>query len=309
MTPQLPSSATQAVNYSTASSTVTLPKIVNFITGSLTIPAGTTATTGTLTYETSVPAGVAAPASTVRAPASIGGTSLKSLGVLALTVAAPVSFTTTPGFEFTFAQAPSGSTYVAFYDANNPANGWNVISSVGVVNGNSVTFAPQPLTPPQTFVPGDTYYFALVESSAAITPPATTASYTGTKTINDVYGYAFGYPQPSPNVTAPPVTTSYSVATAVSIGSSPYPGPSPATALTDEHVAETDTGSLSNATFTTDSYVGQTVADGTDTLSLYATVAGEPTSQELPKYTTLFATPQKLDQLTGRGHLVQLRRR
>jgi hypothetical protein len=66
--------------------------------------------------------------------------------------------------------------------------------------------------------------------------------------------------------------------------------------VTDELVSETDTGSLSGSTFTTDTWVGQSLANGSYALSLYGTLQQEPTSAVLPQYTTLYTTPQLLDQ-------------
>jgi len=260
------------------------------------LAAATSATTGTLTFETTLPAGVSAASSKLRAPASIGGTNLQTLGYVAFIASAPVSFSTTFGFSFTFATVPTGSTYIAFYDFNQSANGWNIVSGPGVASGNTITFAPQPLTPPTTFVPGDTYFYALVESSKPITA-TTTASYAGTKSVNYTYGYAFGYPSPAPNATAPPATLNYTVATAVSVGQTPFPGTAPSgSAPVDEHVSETDSQSLSASTFTTDEWATVGSTTGSDTLSVLGLVQQEPTSATVPVDQIIYGTPQLIDE-------------
>jgi hypothetical protein len=294
--PTVQTSASESVSFATTASTLALPALPNAPSGSVTLAAATSATTGTLTFETTLPAGVSVASSKLRAPASIGGTNLQTLGYVAFIASAPVSFSTTFGFSFTFATVPTGSTYIAFYDFNQSANGWNIVSGPSVASGNTITFAPQPLTPPTTFVPGDTYFYALVESSKPITA-TTTASYAGTKSVNYTYGYAFGYPSPAPNATAPPATLNYTVATAVSVGQTPFPGTAPSgSAPVDEHVSETDSQSLSASTFTTDEWATVGSTTGSDTLSVLGLVQQEPTSATVPVDQIIYGTPQLIDE-------------
>ena len=140
-----------------------------------------------------------------------------------------------------------------------------------------------------------------MSSSTAITATST-ASYSGTKSVSYQYGYDFAYPAPAPTATEAPTTLNYTVATSVSVGSQPFPGPSPSVSgLVDEHVAETDTQSVQTSTFTTDSWAAESLASGVESLSLYALVQQEPSSADLPVYTTVYATPQLLDQYPETG--------
>jgi len=292
----LPAATTTAVSISGSASVVSFPALANGIAASLTLPATAGAAGGSITYAAAVPSGVIAPAAALRKSAAIGGTNLTTLGIFALTVTGTITTNSTFGFSFTSSVPITGTTYIAYYDANNPANGWNVILGPGVVSTDFIAFAAQAAVPPVTYVKGDTYYFALVESSTVVSAAST---YTGTKTVNYTYGYAFGYPEPGPTATAPPTALSYAVSSTVSAGSATYPGAMPSAsplALTDENVVETDTGALSGSTFTTDSWVAETLTSGQYALSLYGTLQQEPTSAELPTYTTIYGTPQLLDQ-------------
>jgi len=291
----LPASTTTAVSFNGSSSATTFPALSNGISSTVTLPATSSATGASLTYEAALPSGVTAPSASLRQKASIGGTNLTALGFFAFTVTSTVTTNSTFGFSFASSVPITGTTYIAYFDANNPANGWNVLLGPGAVLGDAITFAPQPAVPPVTYVKGDTYFFALVESSTAV---AAASTYTGTKTVNYSYGYAFGYPQPGPTATAPPTTLTYTVASTVTAGSASYPGPNPSAsplALTDVNVAETDSGALSGSTYTTDSWVGETLTNGSYALSLYGTLQQEPTSAELPTYSTIYGTPQLLD--------------
>ena len=288
-----------------SASTTTLVKFAEIssgASGTITLPAANATPTANLSFQAALPTGVAMP-SAVKGREAIGGTSLTTLAVITMSVSSSVTITSTPAFSFTLSGPISGSPYVAYYDENNAGAGWNVLLGPGTISGDTVAFAAVQLTPPLTFVANDTYVFALVTSSTAVAPA--TFAYSGTKTVNYVYGYNFGYPSPVPGSTAPPTTLSYAVSDTVSVGSSPFPGPS-ATGLVDEHVAESDAQSLSTTTFTTDSWVGIASANSANSVYnqlLYGSTQQEPSSANLPTTTTIYATPLTTDQFPAQTGL------
>jgi hypothetical protein len=79
------------------------------------------------------------------------------------------------------------------------------------------------------------------------------------------------------------------------MGTKPFPGPSVA-GLVDEHIAETDTQSLQTSTFATDEWAATTVSGGIADVSLYGLVQQEPSSADLPMFTTIYGAPQLLDE-------------
>jgi len=293
-----PQSYSTSVPFSTSSTTTaTFSTISSGVSGSIVLPAASGTSTASLVFESSLGSGVPAPASFGRRTAqSIGGSNLTLLAAIAMTVSAPVTVTSSPGFSFTVPNAIAGDAYVAYYDANNSSAGWNVLVGPGTASGLTITFPSQSITPPITFVPNDTYIFALVVSSAPATGAA--LSYSGSKTTSFAYGYSFGYPTTPPT----PIPTSIgAIATvAVSVGASPYPATAPTPGLADLHVAESDSASLNTTTFTTDSWIG---VSGTSTYltQTYATVQQEPSSATLPVITTIYGTPQTTDQYPQNG--------
>ncbi|MGA7570547.1 MAG: hypothetical protein WCA80_07055 [Candidatus Aquilonibacter sp.] len=290
-----PSAISTSAPFSTSTTTlVKFAEISNGASGTITLPAANAAATANLSFQAALPTGVATPAA-VKGRAVIGGTNLTTLAVITLSVSSPVTIASTPAFSFTLSGPVSGNAYIAYYDENNAALGWNVLLGPGTVSADTVSFAAVQLAPPVTFVPGDTYVFALITSSTVAASPALT--YSGTKTVNYVYGpgFNFGYPAPSPGTTAPPATLSYTVSDTVSTGSSPFPGPS-TTGLVDEHVAESDVQNLSTTNFTTDSWVGIASANAVYSELLYGSTQQEPSSANLPTTTTIFATPHTTDE-------------
>jgi trimeric autotransporter adhesin len=286
-------STTAALSTSTTAS-VSFAKIANGASLALTLPTVSTVATASMTFQTGLPSTVATPSMrALKSREAIGGSNLQTFAVLTLGVSTTTALTSTPAFAFTLSSAPSGDAYVAYFDENNPGLGWNVLLGPGTISGNTVTFAAQQLTLPVTLVTGDTYVFALILSSTPAST-ATSLSYTGTKTINYSYGFAFGYPSPAPSATAPPTTLSYSVSASVSEGSSPYPSAAPSGVI-DEHVAESDTGSLESLTYATDSWIGITTGATWDEL-LYGTTQQEPSSDNEPVTTTLYTSAQQTDQ-------------
>lgn len=288
-----PTSESASVTLSTTTTTaVQFPAIASGASGTITLPAANASTTAKLTFQSSLPTGVATPS--LRARASIGGSNLQTLAVITLSVNATIAVSSTPAFSFTLSSAPTGDAYVAYYDEHNPGLGWNVLLGPGTISGNTVAFTAQQLAPPLTLVASDTYVFALVVSSTAATTPATSLSYSGTKTVNYLYGFAFGYPAPGPTATAPPTALSYTVSATVSDGSSPYPGTGPQ-GLVDEHVAESDAANVSTTTYATDSWLGLTSGSTWDQF-LYGTTQQETSSDNQPTTTTLYTNAQQTDQ-------------
>jgi hypothetical protein len=288
------SESSSATLSTTNTTTVTFAQVSSGASGTVVLPKANAAASASLTFGASVPAGVAAPST--RSRMTIGGSDLSVLASMTLSVNESIAVLTTPAFTYTLASAPAGNFYVAFYDENDAAAGWNVILGPGTLSGNTISFAATQLTTPLTLAAGDTYVFALVASSSAAESPSPAIAYTGTKTINFEYGYAYGYPTPGATATAPPATLSYTVTSNVSIGASPYPTASPSATLFDEHVAESDAGTLSTTTYATDSWVGVASSSSPWLLQLYGTTQQEPSSDVEPVITTLYGTPQTSDQ-------------
>ena len=283
------------------SSPVTLPTISNGSSATVTLPAASGSASAKVTLQDTLPAGATTPQ--VRHVAAIGGGTVTPLDYVVISVSQTISIASTPAFSFTLAAPPpsGSSTYIAVLDVNNAKAGWNVLLGPGSVSGNTISFASQALAPPLTLQSGDTYVFALVATSATVTPapptipPSLSASFSGTKTVNYAYGYDFDYPQPGPTAIAPPQTLNYNVTAAVSAGTSAFPGTSTAQ-LVDEHIAETDAGSTASSSYTTDSWISLTASGSNYDELLYGQTIAEPSSANLPKITTLYTAPQILDE-------------
>lgn len=296
-------SAPQTTSLSTSgSATVNFSAISGINAASITLPASSGSATATLTLSTHVPSGVSSPSSSTISAGrsqvqSIGGGSITVYGVIALSVSSAVTLSTSPSFSFTLPSAVSGTPYVAFFDENNTSAGWNVLLGPGTVTGNTVTFASQTLVPPLSLQTNDTYLFALISVSS---PPSTGLTYTGTKSVNYAYGFGFSCACSTPPPLPSPVALSYNVTANVTPGSSPYPGPTTA-GLLDAHVSESDAGSLSTTTSTTDSWVGLNTSASPYVASLYGLTQTQPSSAQQPSTTTIYGTPQVIDQYPQTG--------
>jgi hypothetical protein len=217
----LPSSDATSAGLSTTTTTaVQFAAIASGASGTITLPAVNARTTATLSFASSLPSGVSTPSMrAVRGRAIIGGTNLTTLASITLSVNSTITIASTPAFTFSFSSAPSGNAYIAFYDENNAAGGWNVVLGPGTISGNGISFAAAPISPPLTLVPNDTYVFALVTSGTAVTPAAISLS--GSITETD----SFNYPTPSP---FPSTSQSGAITESVSAAHSPSPVSTPA---------------------------------------------------------------------------------
>ena len=305
--PALPSTTSASASLSTSSTTpVQLSQISNGSSAAITLPATSVKANAKVSLQGSLPSGASQPqaktlAASSRIASTIGAT-VTALDYILVSLDTTVSITSTPAFSFTLASpiASSSAAYIAVLDLNAASAGWNVVLGPGTISGPTVTFAAQALAPPLTLNANDTYVFALVVANSTITPPPPTiapnsASYTGTKSVNYTYGFGYSYPNPVPTATAPPTTLSYTVSANVSVGSSPFPGKTTAQVV-DEHVSESDASNLSSTTFTTDSWVSVASASGAFNELLYGQTQQEPTSANLPMMTTIYGTPQIVDE-------------
>ena len=293
-----PSSTSALVPLSTSSTTsVQLPEISNGSSGSIVFPIVSAKSDAKVTFQTTLPSGAAQ-------PQVQPGASPTAFAYVTVSLDNPVSIVSTPSFTLSLPSpiAAGSSSYVAMLDMNNTTAGWSVILGPGKVIGTTVSFAPQPAAPPLTLNANDSYVFAVLTSPSIASPPPTIppnlgASYSGTKSVNFAYGYDFDYPSPAPSVTAPPVTLNYTVTTSVSVGSSPFPGPTPNASIIDEHVAETDTGSLETTSLSTDSWIALASENSGYSQMLYGQTLKEPSSANMPVTTTVYGAPQMLDEL------------
>ncbi|HEY1729054.1 MAG TPA: hypothetical protein VGG22_11820 [Candidatus Baltobacteraceae bacterium] len=294
------SSTSSGSTSTTGSTTLTFSAISGVSSSSITIPAASGATTLNATLDTKIPAGVAAPSALTlkRSTQSIGGSDLTVYAVVALTVSGAVTLSESPSFSFTLSKVPSGTPYIAFFDENNAASGWSVLLGPGEITNRTVTFASQALVPPLSFVSNDVYLFALITTASAPTPGL---AYSGTKSTNYTYNFSFncvdpGCPGNTPAPLPAPTTLSYNVTTTVGAGSNAYPGTAPASGLVDESVSESDVSTLVTTSYTTDSWVGLSTASAPYSVNLYGTKQTEPSSDNLPVTTTIYGTPQTVDQ-------------
>jgi len=300
--PKPATASTSAPLSTTGTTPVSLPAISNGSSATITLPAVSGNATASVTLQDTLPTGATHPQVVRRNPDDIGGGLVTPLDYILISVSAPVSLTSTPGFSFTFESAPQTTTYIAEMDTSNASAGWNVVAGPGTVSGNTVSFASQVVAPPLTLEPGHTYVFAIVATTSPVTPapptiaPSTAASYTGSKTVSYAYGYDFDYPNPGPTATAPPTTLNYNVSENLSVGNSKFPGTSTAQ-LVDEHIAETDSANVSTSSYTTDSWVSLASTNNSYNELLYGQTVQEPSSANLPVLTTLYNTPQIVDEL------------
>ncbi len=305
-----PSSSTSAwIALSTTGTTpVTLSTISNGSSAVVTFPEVSAAAHAKVTLQSSLPSGATQPqartiATKSRIANAIGGANLDVLDYVAVTLDSTVSVTSTPAFSFALGSpiASGSSAYIAVLDLNNASSGWNVLTGPGTISGSTVTFAAQSLAPQLTLQSNDTYVFALVATTSTITPPPptlapnTAASYSGTKSVNYSYGFGYTYPQPVPSATAPPTTLNYTVTANVSVGKAKFPGSTTAQ-LVDEHVAESDASNLSSTTYATDSWISVASASKTYNEVLYGVTQQEPSSANLPVSTTVYGSPQIIDE-------------
>lgn len=112
----------------------------------ITLPATSDGSSGSVAVDitTTLPSGVASPASAMkRKPATIGAT-VNPLVYLVLTPSANVNFTSSPTFSFTLpggtTLAAGSSAFVAFYDPAQSASGWVTVLGPGAVSGQTIAF-------------------------------------------------------------------------------------------------------------------------------------------------------------------------
>ena len=220
----MPSAQSTTAPVGTAASTVTFPQIASGASGSVTIPIAASGTaTATLTLSSTLPSGAPTPAAsiiqwkTLKKPAYLGAT-VNALAYVSLSVSAPISFSSTPAFSFTFpAGTLSGYAYVIEYDPGS-TSGWNAMLGPIPASGTTIGFPSVTIPPPPIALAANTtYYFAIVETGTPLpTPtPQPTATPTPTPTAT-----------PTPAATATPTPASNSASPLPNVASrygwSPY---------------------------------------------------------------------------------------
>ncbi len=216
-TPTPPPTQTSTASVGSTQSTVTFPQIASGASGSVTIPAAASGSgTATLTLSSTLPTAAPSPAAsiiqwkTVKKPSYLGA-AVNPLVYISLSVSAPISFSSTPAFSFTFpAGTLSGYAYVIEYDSSS-TSGWNAILGPIQVSGTTVTFPSLSIPPPPfTLAANTTYYFAIVETGTPL--PTPTPQPTATPT-----------PTPTPAATATPTPGATATPTPVANLGSPLP--------------------------------------------------------------------------------------
>lgn len=216
-TPTAPATQTSTASVGSTQSTVTFPQIASGASGSVTIPAAASGNgTATLTLSSTLPTAAPSPAAsiiqwkTVKKPSSLGA-AVNPLVYISLSVSAPISFSSTPAFSFTFpAGTLNGYAYVIEYDSSS-TSGWNAILGPIQVSGTTVTFPSLAIPPPPfALAANTTYYFAIVETGTPL--PTPTPEPTATPT-----------PTPTPTPTATPTPGATATPTPVANLGSPLP--------------------------------------------------------------------------------------
>jgi hypothetical protein len=145
---------------------------------------------------TAVATAAAAAAGAVKPQAAIPNTALVYFTFTAVNTA---TITGIPASSFTFATAPTGSVFLAFYNPTTAA--WQTIGTAGTVSNSTVTFGAATLSPTQSLATGATLSFVVYTGSVIVAPtPAPSPTATATST-----GSASPSPSPTGTGAAGPV--------------------------------------------------------------------------------------------------------
>lgn len=133
----------------------------------------------------------------MKKPSYLGAT-VNALAYISLSVSAPISFSSTPAFSFTFPSGTlSGYAYIIEYDSSS-TSGWNAMLGPIPASGTTISFPSVTIPPPPIALAANTtYYFAIVETGTPL--PTPTPQPTAT-------------PTPTPMPTATPTATPTPVA-------------------------------------------------------------------------------------------------
>jgi hypothetical protein len=125
-----------------------------------------------------------------------------ALVYLTLTASATASISGFPASSFTFANAPIGSVYLAYYNGS----AWVTIGSAGTVSGSTVTFGAVTFSPTIPLAAGASMYIAVYSGSVIVAPtPSPSPTATATATASPTASPS-GSASSSPTPTATPTT-------------------------------------------------------------------------------------------------------
>jgi hypothetical protein len=131
----------------------------------------------------------------VKPAAAVPNTALVYINLTALSSA---SITGIPASTFTFATAPSGSVFLAYYTGT----AWATIGTAGTISGNTVTFGAATFSAPITVLAGASLSLAVYTGSVIVAPtPAPTPSPTASATASAGPLADGGFENPSTAVT------------------------------------------------------------------------------------------------------------
>ncbi len=185
--PGPPITSTQTVTLTTGSSTtVAFPAISDGTFGTLTFPPAISGTTGnnssntTFTLSAQIPSGVPAPAQSLN-------DSVSPIAYITMQLDKGLVYGATPDVNFNFSNGTLGGyAYLAFYDPNNPSNGWTEISNQAQASGNNLHLLSRNYLNQVTFQPSVSYVYAIVENvnqPQLVSTPAN-LSFEGYETLN-----------------------------------------------------------------------------------------------------------------------------
>lgn len=156
----------------TAPSTIVIPPAGGY-SGSIALPTGSVATTGTIATSVSTQNGHVLQGALKRSPRAAKQLVMPTaqtntaMFYFSLATAADVNFTSIPGFTFNLPTASAGPFYLAVYASG---DGWQTLEQ-GTVSGNAVTFAAVPNQAAE--FDSEPIYFALYTGGVLPTPAPT----------------------------------------------------------------------------------------------------------------------------------------
>jgi len=146
--------------------------------GTTSCTAASNVATLSIVFSQTQPAGTPTVAAMRRRPANIGGANIVPFGFFTVTSNVNVTCPNTPSFSIAFAPGVTlpvaANSYVAIFDPNNVAAGWNTIEGTAALNGNTLIWTTSGV--PFLLVAGRTYSVVMFTTSSTLVLPTPTPS-------------------------------------------------------------------------------------------------------------------------------------
>ena len=175
-TPGPITSASQTIALSTTAPQTSQYTLTS-LTGAVTFPLASVATTMTSTFSTTQPANTPAIQNVKRRPRNIGASPINALAFLCVTPAVTTSLSIYPSFVIGAPSTlvPAGSIgYVAFFDPANATAGWTPVEGPSTVAPSGFTFSS--LNPGPTLAAGQTSCFLFFTVASVLPTPTPTST-------------------------------------------------------------------------------------------------------------------------------------